>query len=150
MPSNDFAGAEGERWNLLSKLKKLRPVHTSKMKGWFVKRSIYAKTTLCISKSLMEFENDVLCLTETWLMELAHDLVKVELPDSLSMVKIPRDSNGGGVAVKYHRSFSNVKVSILGCLSSFGLIEVSDSSISDNPGLSYIDMMFQAVIWIFF
>ena len=81
------------------------------------------KKLLYISESLMEFDIDVLCLTETWLMESDHDLVKAELPNSYSMVQIPRDSHGGGVAVIYRRSFSNVKVSPLDCISSFELMK---------------------------
>ena len=57
------------------------------------------KKLLYISESLMEFDIDVLCLTETWLMESDHDLVKAELPNSYSMVQVPRDSHGGGYTV---------------------------------------------------
>ena len=108
------------------------------------------KKLLYISESLMEFDIDVLCLTETWLMESDHDLVKAELPNSYSMVQVPRDSHGGGVAVIYRRSFSNVKVSPLDCISSFELIEVSLTFNSQTvrlavvyrPGVSGSDLDF--------
>ena len=57
-----------------------------------------------ISESLIEFGIDILCLTETWLLESDTGVVTAALPDCYSMLHVPRSgrgSRGGGVALIY-------------------------------------------------
>lgn len=66
-----------------------------------------------ISESLTEFGIDILCLTETWLLESDTSVVTAALPDCYSMLHVPRSgggSRGGGVAVIYRKSFSTVQL----------------------------------------
>ena len=66
-----------------------------------------------ISETLTEFGIDILCLTETWLLESDTGVVTAALPDCYSMLHVPRSgrgSRGGGVALIYHKSFSAVQI----------------------------------------
>ena len=66
-----------------------------------------------ISETLTEFGIDILCLTETWLLESDTGVVTAALPDCYSMLHVPRSgrgSRGGGVALIYCRSFSAVQI----------------------------------------
>ena len=75
-------------------------------------RSIRSKLVY-ISESLTEFGIDILCLTETWLLESDTGVVAAALPDCYSMLHVPRSgggSRGGGVALIYRKSFSSVQI----------------------------------------
>ena len=61
----------------------------------------------------MEFDINVLCLTETQMMESDHDLIKAEFPNAYSMLQIPINSCGGRVTVIYHRSFPMLRTLFL-------------------------------------
>ena len=62
-----------------------------------------------IAEFLLEFIIDSLCLTETWLLVSGSDDILAELPNSYSVDQVPRGSSWGGVAVIYHRGFSNIR-----------------------------------------
>ena len=66
-----------------------------------------------ISESLTEFGIDILCLTETWLLESDTNVIVAGLPDCYSVLHVPRsggDSRGGGVAVIHRKSVSIVQI----------------------------------------
>ena len=65
-------------------------------------RSLRNKTDY-ISEVLNELSLDILCLTETWLLESDLNVIKAALPRTYSIMSAPRphDQSGGGVAIVY-------------------------------------------------
>ena len=81
-----------------------------------------------ITETLLEFELDILCLTETWLYPSDIDIVRAALPKSYSIVHVPRASvagtHGGGVALIYNKAISSMRhVATNSAFSSFELME---------------------------
>ena len=64
-----------------------------------------------INEILNEFSLDILCLTETWLLESDLNLICAALPRTHSIISVPRphgNHQGGGVAVVYSLSLGNI------------------------------------------
>lgn len=85
---------------------------------------------ISVVEILNEFGFDILCLTETWLLESDFCIVKAALPKTHSVLHIPRSSPthvvGGGVAVVYSLSLSNIRcVPLDQPVSSFECMEVT-------------------------
>jgi len=63
-----------------------------------------------ITETLNEFSLDILCLTETWLIESDMNIIMAALPKSYSILHVPRkQGTGGGVALVYSRAFSSIR-----------------------------------------
>ena len=82
-----------------------------------------------IIETLLEFELDILCLTETWLYPSDIDIVRAALPKSFSIAHVPRASavgtQGGGVALIYTKAISSMRhVTRNSAVSSYELMEV--------------------------
>ena len=82
-----------------------------------------------IIETLLEFELDILCLTETWLYPSDIDIVRAALPKSYSIAHVPRTSvvgtHGGGVTLIYTKAISRMKhVTRNSVVSSYELMEV--------------------------
>lgn len=65
-----------------------------------------------INEFINEFSLSLICITETWTH--AHDLpiIQAALPETHSIIHVPRSTNeqGGGVALVYHKSFHGLKI----------------------------------------
>ena len=63
-----------------------------------------------INETLKEFHLDILCLTETWLLQTDIGVVTAALPKCYSLFSVPRPhAKGGGVAVIYSLSISHIR-----------------------------------------
>ena len=65
-----------------------------------------------IAESLSEFDLDLLCITETWLLPSDVAVVSAALPASYSFHHIHRATNTkkGGVGLIFSKALSNLKV----------------------------------------
>ena len=70
---------------------------------------------LYIGELINEFRLDLLCLTETWLLESDISVIEASLPKTHSVLLVPRPlcmgGRGGGIAVVYSLAISNIKLS---------------------------------------
>lgn len=62
--------------------------------GLFNARSMRNKLTY-IAETLREYNLDVLCITETWLLHSDIDVVRAALPNSYSLFHVPRTLRRG-------------------------------------------------------
>ena len=65
-----------------------------------------------IAETLKEFNLDILCITETWLFSSDVGIAMAALPDSYTLLHIPRSTGmrGGGVGLIYSLALSNLKL----------------------------------------
>ena len=67
-----------------------------------------------VAELLREFNLDMLCLTETWLLESDADVVEAALPRTHELLQIPRPPGlgcrGGGVALVYSRALTGIRL----------------------------------------
>ena len=63
-----------------------------------------------ISELLNELSLNILCLTETWLLESDLNIIHAALPKTHSIISVPRlrNQSGGGVAIVYSKSLVHV------------------------------------------
>ena len=103
-------------------------------------RSLRNKTCF-VAESLSEYNLDLLCITETWLLPSDGAIVSATLPSSYSFHHIPRATNarGGGVGLIFSKALSNLKV-IPNSLdaSSFEILEIEFSRFLQNLKLVII------------
>ena len=82
-----------------------------------------------IAEILNEHELDILCITETWLVESDVDIIRASLPKTHAILQVPRSSTGqrgGGVAVVYSVSFLDIRsVNSNMIITSFEFMEVT-------------------------
>ena len=76
-------------------------------------RSIRNKVEYIV-ELLSEFHLDLLCITETWLLESDANIIKAALPKTHSLLHVPRPlrvgDRGGGVAVIYSLALSSTRI----------------------------------------
>lgn len=95
--------------------------------GLLNSRSVRNKM-VTINERLVQFDLDILCLTETWMLDSDISVVSSALPGSYSIISVPRPGacQGGGVAVIYSRAITNISRTI-SCdlvVTSFEFVEV--------------------------
>lgn len=74
-----------------------------------------------------ELNLDILCLTETWLLESDINVIRAALPETYAILSVsrPHDQSGGGVATVYSKSLANVSQKVLNpAPSSYELLQV--------------------------
>ena len=88
---------------------------------------------------LSEFNLDVLCLTETWLLPTDIDVVRAALPRPFSIVHVPRVSaTGGGVAVIHSVAINLKLIEGNSQFSSFELIETKFTCHSETERMCVV------------
>ena len=92
-------------------------------------RSIRNKISY-VSELVSEFNLDVLCLTETWLLRSDTNIIEASLPKTHSLLHVPRPQefgdHGGGVAIIYSLAMSNIRQVFTDLeVSSFEFLEVT-------------------------
>ena len=58
---------------------------------------------------IIEKNLDILCVTETWLHELSTSIINEMTPSTHTFLHVPRETQGGGVGIFLHKSFTNVR-----------------------------------------
>ena len=150
MSSYGSAEKKSDGQHQLRWFKKRGPKLSDKLKiALYNVRSIRNKLEY-ISESLIEFGIDIMCLTETWLVESDTNVVIAALPDCYSMLHVPRSgmgSRGGGVALIYRKSFSTVQT-VPQDWDSFEMMEVKLTSNSNTIRLAVVILELTLVFWL--